>query len=296
MAAACAGMSPLARLNHELSGLAGIRSLRALDDSLKEQQSLAEFSSALGTTAPAADQQCHGSYWWWPRTSEQQNSSPTPARSGAGASAASDMPLFSLAPCREQRGELWLRNTQVNFCARAYPTVPVQHPDAAALTVLGGFLRNGFLHRAIREQGGAYGGGASQDPGIAAFRFYSYRDPRLEETLQDFDSAIAWMVEGKHDYRALEEAILGVIGGMDKPSSPAGEAKHHFHNRLFGRSHEQREQFRQQVLAVSLEDLRRVTESYLQPAKASTAVITNSSQLKATAQLRENLGLKLKEL
>ena len=24
--------------------------------------------------------------------------------------------------------------------------------------VLGGFLRNGFLHRAIREQGGAYGG------------------------------------------------------------------------------------------------------------------------------------------
>ena len=295
MAAACAGMSPLARLNHELSGLAGIRSLRALDDSLKEQQSLAEFSSAL--------EQLHRQLISMPRqllvVAEDHRTEELVADAGqvwGGASAASDMPLFSLSPCREQRGELWLCNTQVNFCARAYPTVPVQHPDAAALTVLGGFLRNGFLHRAIREQGGAYGGGASQDPGIAAFRFYSYRDPRLEETLQDFDSAIAWMVEGKHDYRALEEAILGVIGGMDKPSSPAGEAKHHFHNRLFGRSHEQREQFRQQVLAVSLEDLRRVTESYLQPAKASTAVITNSSQLKATAQLRENLGLKLKEL
>ena len=191
---------------------------------------------------------------------------------------------------------MWLTNTQVNFCARAYPTVAVQHPDAAALTVLGGFLRNGFLHRAIREQGGAYGGGASQDSGIAAFRFYSYRDPRLDETLQDFDDAVSWMLENKHDKRALEESILGVIGSLDKPGSPAGEAKQHFHNRLFGRSHEQREHFRQQVLAVSLEDLRRVADTYLRPELASTAVITNNSKLEATSALREKLGLAVQEL
>jgi Zn-dependent M16 (insulinase) family peptidase len=172
----------------------------------------------------------------------------------------------------------------------------VQHPDAATLTVLGGFLRNGFLHRAIREQGGAYGGGASQDSGIAAFRFYSYRDPRLDETLQDFDSSVAWMLDSKHEQRALEESILGVIGSLDKPGSPAGEAKQHFHNRLFGRSHDQREHFRQQVLAVSLEDLRRVAETYLRPELASTAVITNSGRLEATRALREKLGLSAQEL
>jgi hypothetical protein len=174
--------------------------------------------------------------------------------------------------------------------------VPVQHPDAAALTVLGGFLRNGFLHRAIREQGGAYGGGASQDSSIAAFRFYSYRDPRLAGTLEDFDAAVRWMLDSKHEYRALEEAILGVIGSLDKPSSPAGEAKQHFHNRLFGRSHDQREHFRQQVLAVSLDDLRRVTADYLRPELASTAVVSNSGQLEATAALREELQLSLEEL
>jgi Zn-dependent M16 (insulinase) family peptidase len=295
MAAACAGMSPLAKLNHELSGLAGIRSLRALDDSLQQEQPLAEFSTAL--------EGLHRQLMAMPRQllvvaeDHRIDDVVTSASKVLGReSAATGTPLFSLSPCREKRGELWLCNTQVNFCARAYPTVSVQHPDAAALTVLGGFLRNGFLHRAIREQGGAYGGGASQDPGIAAFRFYSYRDPRLEETLQDFDMAVAWMIENKHDYRALEEAILGVIGSMDKPSSPAGEAKHHFHNRLFGRSHEQREHFRQQVLAVSLEDLRRVTELYLQPGQSSTAVITNTAQLNATAQLREDLNLQLQEL
>jgi Zn-dependent M16 (insulinase) family peptidase len=57
------------------------------------------------------------------------------------------------------RRTAWLINSQVQFCAAAYPAVPVDHPDAPAFMVLGGFLRNGFLHRAIREQGGAYGGG-----------------------------------------------------------------------------------------------------------------------------------------
>jgi Zn-dependent M16 (insulinase) family peptidase len=104
------------------------------------------------------------------------------------------------------------------------------------------------------------------------------------------------MLDSKHEYRALEESILGVIGSLDKPGSPAGEAKQHFHNRLFGRSHDQRELFRQQVLAVSLEDLHRVTRTYLRPELASTAVITNSSQLESTSSLREELGLSIEEL
>ena len=157
-------------------------------------------------------------------------------------------------------------------------------------------MRNGFLHRAIREQGGAYGGGASQDSDIAAFRFYSYRDPRLGETLEDFDRAVDWMMNTEHNFRTLEEAILGVIGTLDKPSSPAGEAKQHFHNGLFGRSHAQREHFRQQILNVTLDDLRRVADTYLRPELASTAVITSTSQIEATEGLREQRKLTLQEL
>ena len=66
-----------------------------------------------------------------------------------------------------------------------------RHVDAAALTFRG-YLRNGFLHRTIREQGGAHGGGASQDCHTGAFRFFSYRDPRIEGTLNDFDQSIQW--------------------------------------------------------------------------------------------------------
>lgn len=295
MTAACAGMSPLARLHHHQSGLAGIRQLRLLDDSLADEQNLQALASRL--------QELHGSLLSTPMQllviAEDHNvTEVTRIASGiwSQATVVGDRPHFALPSMRERRGEMWLTNTQVNFCARAYPTVAEQHPDAAALTVLGGFMRNGFLHRTIREQGGAYGGGAAQDSGVAAFRFYSYRDPRLAETLRDFDLAVAWMLDTRHEYRALEEAILGVIGSMDKPSSPAGEAKQHFHNRLFGRSHATRELFRQRILAVSLDDLQRVTQTYLKPAMASTAVVTHAGQLAATAALRDELGLTLQEL
>ena len=199
---------------------------------------------------------------------------------------------WSMAPVNYTTREAWLTSTQVNFCAKAYPTVPVDHPDAAALTVLGGFLRNGYLHRAIREKGGAYGGGAGQDSVNGTFRFFSYRDPRLEETLDDFDNALTWLQQTDHDPQELEESILGVVGQLDRPRSPAGAARHAFHNRLFGRSVEQRARFRERVLAVTLDDLKRVARQWLAPEQASTAVVT-SPENRSRA---EALGLSIQEL
>ena len=170
--------------------------------------------------------------------------------------------------------------------------MPVAHPDAAALTVLGGLLRNGFLHRTIREQGGAYGGGASQDNNIGAFRFYSYRDPRLEETLDDFSRSVDWVLETDHPWQPIEEAILGVISSLDKPSSPAGEAKQTFHAELFGRTRENREQFRERVLKVTQEDIKRVARQYLSGTPCSVAVITNDKSI----ELVEQMGLAVEKV
>ena len=203
-----------------------------------------------------------------------------------------DFTRFSLPEIRQPVNEMWTTSTSVNFCAKAYPAVPVSHPDAAALSVLGGFLRNGFLHRVIREQGGAYGGGASYDSDSASFRFYSYRDPRLADTLTDFDHSVDWLLTEKHEWRQVEEAILGVIGGVDKPSSPAGEAKNAFHSALYGRTAEQRQQYRRQILGVTLEDLLRVGETYLKPKEASTGIITSPQN----AKLAEQLGLTVNQL
>lgn len=274
MAAASSRMSPAALLSHNLSGLEGIRRTRALEKALQSDDELQQFAARLA--------QLHEAIATAPRQllliadpAHEDDATQALADCWHTTHAAAAGACFAPPAIREGAHQIWQTSTQVNFCAKAYPTVPTSHPDAAALTVLAGFLRNGFLHRAIREQGGAYGGGASHDAGIAAFRFYSYRDPRHAATLADFDVALDWLHGTRHEWQQVEEAILGVIASLDKPGSPAGEAKKHFHENLFGRTPEQRREFRARVLAVSLDDLLRVAATWLDPTRASVAVITN---------------------
>ena len=285
MSAAASGMCPVAMLSHRFNGLEGIRILKTIDDANKQGavSELAEKFDEIHQKLISAPRQ-------YMIIGEEEKlddlvsgfeniwSEEKPAR---------EFQPFGTETVDERVKQMWVTSTQVNFCARAYKTVPMDHPDAAPLSVLGGFLRNGFLHTAIREKGGAYGGGAGHDTNIAAFRFFSYRDPRLSETLDEFDRAIDWMLSGKHEWRLVEEAILGVISSIDKPGSPAGEAKQAFHNLIHGRTLDKLQAFRQSVLAVQLDDLKRVTETYLNPDRASTAVITST----ATLEQKGNLGL-----
>ncbi|MFK8019695.1 MAG: insulinase family protein [Pseudomonadales bacterium] len=273
MSAASSGMSPVSLLSYKSSGLEGIRWLKGLaaDSDLEAMQG--EFTAMHALLMKQSRQLLVVA------EAEHQEALVNGFSSRFANNPASDT-MLSLSPVREQQRMAWQTNTQVNFCAKAFPTVNTNHEDAAALTVLAGFLRNGFLHRAVREQGGAYGGGASHDSANACFRFYSYRDPRLVDTMNDFDGAVDWLLNTKHEWQSVEEAILGVVSSLDKPGSPAGEAKQQFHNELFGRTPEQRELFRSRILAVKADDLKAVGERWLsKPEAASIAVVSNETNL-----------------
>lgn len=273
MTAAASGLSPVVNLNHRLSGLAGLLHLKQLADDIKDAEKLESLCDKLRqihsriVAAPhqlliVADQERQGELLDYLE------------HNWGGMSASSFVP-FSLEPIQQRVSQIWTTNTQVNFCAKAFVTVPEGDPDAPVFAVLGGVLRNGFLHGAIREQGGAYGAGASQDSSNAVFRFSSFRDPNLKETLHNFDHAITWLLETKLTFEQVEEAILGVVSSIDAPGSPAGEARQAFHNGLFGRTPEHRNHLRSGILKVHADDLKRVVEQYLKPELASTAVLTN---------------------
>ncbi|MCO8048102.1 insulinase family protein [Acinetobacter towneri] len=188
--------------------------------------------------------------------------------------------------------QAWLIQANVQFCAAAYPAVEVSHPDAAPLMVLAAYLRNGFLHSAIREKGGAYGGGASYDGNACSFRFYSYRDPRLAETFADFEASIDWLLDAEQLPHQLEEAILGLIASMDKPGSPAGEAITACYALLHARTPAFRTVLRERLLAVTLDDLKRVAEQYLRQQLVSKAVVAPVAKREALIAL----GFEIKQV
>ena len=283
MLAATSRLSPIGYLSHHQRGLAGIKSLITWNKLLSdegEMGTLVEQFKTIHAALLAAPKQ----FLLVGEAEYRETYVQALTQNWAEESSVAIQP-FSMSPMREHTQQLWITSTQVNFCAKAYATVSVAHPDAAPLAVLGGFLRNGFLHRSIREQGGAYGGGASNDSGTATFRFYSYRDPRLQDTLADFDRSVAWLLTEKHEWRQLEEAILGVISQIDKPGSPAGEAQQAFHENLFGRTSEQRQAARKRILEVTIEDLQRVGQLYLTSEQASVAVITNQTTFEEMGDL-----------
>ena len=191
-------------------------------------------------------------------------------------------------PETEQIG--WITGSQVCYCAEAFQGVPREHPDAPVLSVLATVLRNGFLHTAIREKGGAYGAGATNDTSTNTFKFFSYRDPKCTETFAAFKEAIEWSktsITNQH----LEEAILGVVSSIDKPLSPVGEAKNDFNFNLEGISTKERLEMRQRVINCSIEDLIRVSKKYLTRDSKKSILAGESYREEASS-----LGLILKEV
>ncbi|MCB1734948.1 MAG: insulinase family protein [Gammaproteobacteria bacterium] len=284
MTAAMAGLAPTSALAHRWSGLHGIKALKALDDSLDDAAALAALCSRLEKIRDlivAASRQV----LLVGEEAQQTSMLAALEQKWAGLPAATTPEPFQCpAPSGPVR-EAWTTSTQVNFCAVAYPAVPSAHADSAALTVLGPFLRNGFLHRAVREQGGAYGGGAGYDSDSGTFRFYSYRDPRIEGTLKDFDGSLDWLRDTDHEARTLEEAILGVVASIDRPDSPAGEAVGAYFAGRHGRTPERRRAFRKRILEVTLDDLKRVADTYLKPGTGSVAVVSDAKTVAAKPEL-----------
>ena len=191
-------------------------------------------------------------------------------------------------PATEQIG--WITGSQVCYCAEAFQGVPREHPDAPALSVLATVLRNGFLHTAIREKGGAYGAGATNDTSTNTFKFFSYRDPKCTETFVAFKEAIEWSktsITNQH----LEEAILGVVSSIDKPLSPVGEAKNDFNFNLENITTKERLEMRQRVINCSIEDLIKVSKKYLTGDSNKSILAGESYREEASS-----LGLTLKEV
>jgi len=151
----------------------------------------------------------------------------------------------------------------VAFNVRGFKTVRYTHPDAPGLLVLANYLRDTFLHRELREKGGAYGAVAQASIGGGTFYMASYRDPNITRTYDTFDRAITWLIEGEVDGEALKEAILGACGDVDPLESPDIKGRREATNRLTGFTRPERERFKQRLLAVSAADLRRIAGTYL---------------------------------
>jgi Zn-dependent M16 (insulinase) family peptidase len=177
----------------------------------------------------------------------------------------------------------------VAFNVRIFKTVRYTHPDAPALLVLANYLRDTFLHRELREKGGAYGGYAQAGIASGTFYFGSYRDPNIVRTYDVFDQAVKWVTDGEIEPETLKEAILGACGDVDPMESPDIKGRREATQRMTGFTREARENFKRRLLHITADDLRRVTQTYLAGARPVQTTVAGAELIEAARRERPNL-------
>lgn len=155
--------------------------------------------------------------------------------------------------------------SSVAFTAKAVPTLPYTHPSSAALALAAYICDNTTLHTRIREQGGAYGGGASCHSLSGNFSFYAYRDPHIAKTLSAFEEAVEKVATGKWEESDLEEAKLELIQALDAPIAPGSRGDTAYGWWREGRDLGTRQAFRDNALAATRQQVIEAVATHLRP-------------------------------
>ncbi len=95
---------------------------------------------------------------------------------------------------------------------RTFASAPYQgtwHVAARALSF-------DYLWNEVRVKGGAYGAGF-QAARTGTLRFYSYRDPHLDETIERFKGAATWLEAFDPTDEELEGYVVSSVAGFDTP-------------------------------------------------------------------------------
>jgi hypothetical protein len=164
----------------------------------------------------------------------------------------------TLAPHEDPRNVYFGLQTQVHYVTRSYRAAPYNSADYTKLDLLGSVMGPNFLHKEIREKGGAYGSGLSN--GSNTLTFYSYRDPNVMETLDAFDRGIQWILDGEFTDEHLEEAKLQLFSNLDSPVPPSKKGLRFFESAI---TEDMAQARRDRVFATSRDDIIEACQKYL---------------------------------
>lgn len=165
----------------------------------------------------------------------------------------------------------------VFFTAKSIATPPYASPDSPACILAGHLFENITLHKKIREQGGAYGGGCRVKSSLGYALFFAYRDPHLASTLEAFEEAVTTIAAGKFTDEQLDEAKRAAIQAMDTPINPSGKAVRAYEDLRQQKSIEVREAFRERLLDASREEVCAAIKEYIAPSVATSPSVAFGS-------------------
>lgn len=159
-------------------------------------------------------------------------------------------------PAPQILNEAFIVPTDICYAAKGFdrrqlaevaPYTAAWQPGTRALTY-------DYLWNEVRVRGGAYGVGFQANR-TGALRFYSYRDPHLDETLARFDGAAHWLRNLEPTPEDLDGYVVSTVAGFDNPLKARALMRRQDASYFCGRTPEDRLKSRAEMLATTQQDL-----------------------------------------
>lgn len=185
----------------------------------------------------------------------------------------------------EVKNEGFLSSSQVQYVARVGNFKSQGYDYHGSMKVLKTILSYEYLWNQLRVQGGAYDFIAALSRDGDCY-FVSYRDPNLLRTNEVYNKMPQYIREFESTDREMVKFIIGTIGEMDAPLTPATKGFRSFTAYMTNLSYETLKKERRQVLETTVEDIRKqadAIESVL--AQKILCVIGNERKVKEEEQL-----------
>jgi len=129
--------------------------------------------------------------------------------------------------------------------------------------VLNQIMSTDWLQTQIRVIGGAYGGFSNISKN-GTVTFASYRDPNLNETLDNFKGTIDYLAKFEADSTAMTRYIIGTIANLDNPLTPSEKGEQSFRWYFEEVSRDEVQSDRNAVLTTGSNDIRGMSNEMAQ--------------------------------
>ena len=155
----------------------------------------------------------------------------------------------------EKENEGLTNSAQIQYVCRAGNFAKHGLKYNGALRVLKTILGYDYLWTNVRVKGGAYGCMSAFMPDGQCY-FVSYRDPNLEATVDVFEKAAEYVENFDADEEKMSGYIIGTMSELDMPLTPRSQGARSFMAAMTGRTIEDAQKVRDEVLGAKTEDIR----------------------------------------
>lgn len=164
---------------------------------------------------------------------------------------------LKLAPEKKNEGFITPGQVQYVCCAGNYRDAGLDY--TGAYEVLRTAMSYGYLWNQVRVLGGAYGAALmALENGRMAF--YSWRDPHLTRTMQVYADAVEYIANFEADEAEMTKYVIGTMSDVDLPRNPRMEGERGLTAYLTGRTFASVQKHRDEILNITVEDVRRLAE------------------------------------